>query len=796
MLRRDFIAGLAVGGAAPWTVARTAGRDDASPLHVVQDGKPLVPVVVAADAGKEEKLAGADLVKYVEMMSGARLAVVTWASGTPAPAGPGIFVGQAALAAEPALSARLGDAAKKDPLLYSDAVAVRRVRDRLLVAGNGDRAHYYAVARLLQEWGCRWYMPTAFGEVVPEHRDLSAGALDIVYGSPFEIRHYWLAWRGDATGLADFHRRNFATPRPPWQASHALGRYTKELVPPGKTAFSVPLSDPQTIDHVASRIKPDYAKGVPGISLAIEDGRYVSGSENDAALQAGIIDKYMLAPANTDAMMTLYNGVARKLRDEHPDSPTKILGLAYSNVTLPPQQVLKIEPNVVMWLAPIDIDPNHGMDDLHSTPRQELKGIMYRWADVMQGRLLIRDYDQGQLIWRDLPNPSQHAFAQDVRHYRKAGILGAFTESRGATSTVFLNLFFRLQLLWNPDQDVDALLAEFYPAFYGPAAPAMARYWTAIFKAWQDTTATEHEHFVAPAIYTRALVATLKGHLAEAQRAVAPLRAKPAPGRNEALYLQRMDFTSLSFDIIENYVGLVHASAAENQYARAAEHGEKALAAREKLTAMNPTFTNYRMGEKGPRWLPGEIEQMRALATLTNGTAGTLLARTPLEWAFRRDATDTGLARGWAYTRADLSHWKTAAPRVTEANRKDYPDAWEMLRTDVYMQGQGVRHPDGHSFTGHYWYQADVELDAAQSAGEVHLLFPGLFNECWLYVNGVLVKHRPLREPWWKNDYRFEWDVDVSGRLRPGANLLTLRGLNPHHFGGMFRRPFLYRPRR
>lgn len=32
----------------------------------------------------------------------------------------------------------------------------------------------------------------------------------------------------------------------------------------------------------------------------------------------------------------------------------------------------------------------------------------------------------------------------------------------------------------------------------------------------------------------------------------------------------------------------------------------------------------------------------------------------------------------------------------------------------------------------------------------------------------------------------------LAGRLRPGANTLALRIHCPHHFGGMFRRPFLY----
>jgi hypothetical protein len=761
---------------------------------IVQDGKALASIVISSDAGEMEKLAASDLAKYIEMMSGTRPSQVTWTPGTALPSGPAIVIGKAALAADRSLQSALDRAAKKNPLTHADAIALRRSGDRVYLAGNNDRAHYFAASKLLQEWGCRWYMPTEFGEVVPEHHTLSVGKLEYVHGSPFEIRSYWLSWLGDSTGQLDFQRRNFASAAELPVFGHALGGYTKKLIPPGQSAFNVPLSEDATAIEVAAQIEAQYAKGVPGISLAIEDGIYTSESHSDADLQAGIYDKYMMAPSNTDSVLTLYNKVGKLLRAKYPGSPTKIGGLAYANVTIPPQRIVKAQPNVLMWLAPIDIDPNHGMDDPRSLPRQEYKAMMYRWSQVLDGRLAIYDYDQGQLVWRDLPDPSHHVFAQDVQHYRKAGILGVSTESRGATATTFLNLFFRLQLLWNPDSDVDTMLAEFYPKFYGPAAAPMAKYWNAIYDAWKGTLVTEHEFLVAPVIYTPELIQTLRLNLAAAQDAVTPLRAKVNPTRNEKLYLERMEFTALSFELIDNYLALVAAGAGDVDYKAAVLAGERALAAREKLTAMNPTFTTYKkIGEKGLAWLPGEVRQLKELSSLIDGTKGQLVAKLPLEWAFRRDPHDTGLVSGWAYTPADLSYWYASRGSFPIDKRKDYPAAWEMLRTDRYMQGEGIRQPDGQSYTGFFWYQTQMEFTPEQVRSDPHVLFPGLFNECWLYVNGELVAHRPFFERWWNSDYNFTWEVDLAEKLRPGKNLISLRGRNPHHFGGMFRRPFVYR---
>jgi hypothetical protein len=189
------------------------------------------------------------------------------------------------------------------------------------------------------------------------------------------------------------------------------------------------------------------------------------------------------------------------------------------------------------------------------------------------------------------------------------------------------------------------------------------------------------------------------------------------------------------------------------------------------------------------------VHQYRSLLQFTDGTNGTLVAKLPLEWAFHRDPKDLGVKEGWAGKKADLKFWREKGKAFTGETRKDFPtDQWETLRTDLYIQAQGVRHPDQQSYTGHGWYQTAIELKPDQVNGKVFVKFPGLFNDCWLYVNGVEVAQRKLASPlWWLTDYKFEWDADLTGKLKPGENLIALRFYNPHHFGGMFRRPFLYR---
>ncbi len=800
-MTRPVVLGLLAAAAAAQTAgvasAATAGKAGGDPLFVVRDGKTGAIVVASGEPGPQERLAVADLRTYVKKMSGVEpeLANTPETVGAAlASARPLLIVGGAALRIEPTLAQALRRAAKKKPILRADAIVLRRAANRVYLAGSNDASHYYAVAELLRRWGCRWFMPTAFGECIPVEKTLAVGRLDHAYGSPFEIRTYWISWKGDRSGARAFQRRNMMTDRSlAVPTGHAIGRYVKGL---GKSVFHVALTDPNTAEHVARQVEKKYASG-ESFSLGMEDGAYSSDYPKDRKLMKLQWDKYFLRWSVTDAFLELYNNVARILRTKYPGSDAKIGFLAYANMTIPPVRPMKAERSLFCELAPIDIDPIHGMDDPQSPPRQEYKRFLYKWAEVMDGRLTIYDYDQGMLVWRDIPSPSHQAFAPDVRHYRKAGILGVNTESRNAVATTFTNLYMRGRLLWNPDEDPNALLEDFYKRFYGPAAGPMRDYWTAIFEAWEATICTEHEYFVAPAIYTPELLALMKQKLEAAERKIASLRPAALSDRRAGRVLERMAFTRMSYEIAAGYLGMVRAACRECDYARAAEIGEKALAVRDKLTDMNGIFTtyrNYKVEQRGYAWWPGEVKQYRELAAFTDGSKGTLVTRLALEWAFRRDPGRRGIEEEYATAPVDLSYWQTEGRKYTLDDRRTYPtDRWEMLRTDLYMQAQGVRHPDRQSYTGYGWYRTAVELAADKLRGDVHLRFPGLFNACRLFVNGREVASRDQKAVWWRNDYRFEWDVDLAGVLKPGRNELALVVDCKHHMGGMFRRPFLYR---
>ena len=260
---------------------------------------------------------------------------------------------------------------------------------------------------------------------------------------------------------------------------------------------------------------------------------------------------------------------------------------------------------------------------------------------------------------------------------------------------------------------------------------------------------------------------------------------------NDRLVLERLLFTRLGFEVIDGYMAMVRDSATDGDYAAAVTAGRRGLAARDALTAINPTFTATRL-EGGDAWWAGEVQQYADLAHLTDGSKGRLVQRLPLEWPVRRDPDRSGQARAFAVEPVDLTTWAGQDGSWPVAARKDYPDAWEMLRTDLYAGAQGVRRRDGTGFTGDLWYRTDLQLTADDAKARLHLMLPGVFGACRLFVDGVEVARR-LQDPlWWRNDYTFQWDIDLSGQLKPGFNGLALACDSQGHFAGLFRRPFLY----
>lgn len=135
-----------------------------SPATVVEAGQSPWVLAVAADAPPPVRFAAAELQRYIEQMSGCRLAIATAGAD-----GPAIMLGlREALAAN--VQANLPASAGGH-----DGYAIAIQPKRIVIAGDNGRGVVYGAYDLLERLGCRWFYPTQNPkdpEVVPKTETL------------------------------------------------------------------------------------------------------------------------------------------------------------------------------------------------------------------------------------------------------------------------------------------------------------------------------------------------------------------------------------------------------------------------------------------------------------------------------------------------------------------------------------------------------------------------------------------------------------------------------------------------
>ena len=108
---------------------------NAADLVIASTGSSKATIVLAPNAGPWEQRAATDLQKYIRLMSGAEPPI---AAVAPEPTAPALYVGQAALATDPTLRTALEGLAKPSAAIRSDAIVVRRNKNRVMLAGSND----------------------------------------------------------------------------------------------------------------------------------------------------------------------------------------------------------------------------------------------------------------------------------------------------------------------------------------------------------------------------------------------------------------------------------------------------------------------------------------------------------------------------------------------------------------------------------------------------------------------------------------------------------------------------------
>jgi hypothetical protein len=180
----------------------------------------------------------------------------------------------------------------------------------------------------------------------------------------------------------------------------------------------------------------------------------------------------------SDYVWSFMDGVAREVYKTHPDK--KLSCLAYSVYQLPPEKIETLSPNMAVILC------RWRSEFGNKTTRDQFNKMTEAWLAKLPSKdITIWDYylhNRADGPWMGVPVYYPHIIAEDLR-FLKGKSRGEFIEVSNnwkpkeftwdPMAANHLNLYVTSRLYWDADQDVDALLAEFYEKFYGPAAKEM-----------------------------------------------------------------------------------------------------------------------------------------------------------------------------------------------------------------------------------------------------------------------------------------------------------------------------------
>jgi len=718
------------------------------------------PEVTRAAENNRRKLRDSvlDLAAILKKMSGATVEVVTAAPAASDKRIP-ILIGSPA-------QAKFGPVKKTYPYLQGFRVVV--TPQAIGLFGENDESSSYAIYEVLHRLGCRWYMPSEMGEEIPQLKTIELPAMDYA-GTPGTW--YRGIWYADAA----FKRRNrmggFGI-----AAGHALEYYVtaeqREKNPDWRAVikgqphrvrlkWSHPGVQQAVADAILAKLDAQY---VSSISLSPEDGSTFDESD-DLKWDAGDYDAVMDGPSITDRYIKFCNIVAEKVTKKYPD--VKLGFLAYVQYTQAPLRE-KLHPNLVPMFAPINYCRAHAMTD-NCQSRQHVKKILEGWAKATN---TISYYNyMFNLAEYSVPYPMIHQmkeelpimFANNVKYWQPEGM----SNNDQALPGIYLTI----RKSWNPAEDSDAILNEFFTRFYGKAEPAMRKYWTLFDDQWIKVD----EHAGGGWDYMRRFTPEFMKSARDAMDDA----LQTATTITEFKRVQMHDANLRQF---ERWMQMLR----DLQAGRLAGLGPMSQKWIDSQSHLGDQYFNQYAFSKAwqqditvaGRWFrlfyePAYLDATRI--TLSN----TVLQPVLKNFKYLADKERTGEERGLFNVDFNDKEWKTTEVGV---------DTWYALGYANYY--------------GPMWYRATIpKLAAIPEGKKVYLWVSRTDGDAKVWVNG---KHIPYVnekgevQDEFKNGYGKPISFDITGAIKPGAaNQITIRGthvfVNELGTGGLLGPVVLYR---
>ena len=698
----------------------------AAGITLIDGRQPLAALVLPPHPHEDEELAARELREHLRRMSGVQLPLVE--GDAPDGLVPVRLGLELRPEAEQLIRTRSDDRA---------AFLLEVTAEGVTLAGLTPEGTLFAAYELLEQLGCRWYMPGELGTVVPRRTRVTAAAQRTVRFPSFAARNLQavtraLPWYRRQRLGGDWFPGAHGIPLEPPAALETEPELFA-LVDGRRVSGQLCVGHPEVVRRATAAVIDYFEEHPerPWIGLGPDDGRGFCEDERCRALDGGEWDPHAAGPSMTDRYVWLFNRILEGMEERFPDK--RIGFYAYDSYKLPPRRV-KPDPRIVPAFAPITLCRLHGLDNPVCPDRSFYKSLMRRW-----GELVPEVFERGyyfNLADPGFPFSKVHALRQETPFAHAAGISGWRVECMPAWSAHTPTLYVAARLMWDVDTDVDALLQEFYSAFFGPAAEPMGAYLASIDHAYRDTDCHAGSSHCLPRVFDDDWRGRAAGLLAEA--------AALAEGADA----ERVRIYALAHARLEAFLAML---ASRDAFDFAAARGHL-----QQVRALTDTMLAYPLAENAhllwPRiahsyldrfWSPA-VEQAHERAV----ERGELVAPLPEVWDFLIDPAGVGESLGW-FREGEIG------------------GNWQPLRTSTASWSeQGL-----HYYKGAAWYRTQVEVPAASVGRRIHLFFGSVDEQARVWVNGRLLGDSPGRS-------FLPFEFDATAALRPGANTVAVRIIN------------------
>jgi hypothetical protein len=363
-----------------------------------------------------------------------------------------------------------------------------------------DAGTMNAVCEFLRSLGVRWYFPGELGEVVPKMASIALPTINETVKPDFPMRRFGY-WRNDKDnilwnlrmgvnfghelmGLTQnchgskwvYMRDEVKKAHPDWYALWGGKRATDHSYSGAPCLSSEGLFQ----QHLKfARMMFDVRKE-PMLSLDACDGYGSAMCGCDLCKGKDTVERGWEGN-QSDYVWNYVNRVAAELYKTHPDH--KVSGLSYSAYTLPPEKIDKLSPN----LALVFCQSRGGFNDRER--REKVLKLRQAWlAKLTLKEMYIYEYylqNCPHYGRADIPVYFPRLIAEDLRSLKGVSMGDMIEVYRHSDpkqytwdplATMHLNVYVTARLWWDADQDLDAMLNEYYKLFYGPAEQEMKEF--------------------------------------------------------------------------------------------------------------------------------------------------------------------------------------------------------------------------------------------------------------------------------------------------------------------------------